>query len=130
MKSADGMWTKVEGKWVFTNRENGAPGAAPPYPNNHRNVRDGLQYYLRVFGVFGVIAGVIGGFAEAAQVQTDYGFIIWGDAIGAGIMSCLLLFVAAAIIDALRVMAANSFREEASTPEADPSAQTPPDQPR
>ncbi len=81
------------------------------YPGNHRHVRDGLQYYLRVMGVISVIGGVIGGAAQAFAVQTDYGFIIWADAIGAGIVSCLLLWGLAAIIDALRVIAANTFRD-------------------
>lgn len=92
------------------------------YPENHRYIRSGLQDALRVVGVLSVFGGVIAGGAQAFEVQTDYGFLVWGDAIGAGIVSCLVLWATAAIIDALRIIAAHSLPP---TPADSPSDQIP-----
>lgn len=86
------------------------------YPNNHRRVRDGLQHFLRVIGVLSVFGGGISGVViasieapDASQAGTAYMLI--AGSLGSGIFTCLVLWGLAAIIDALRIMAANSFKD-------------------
>ena len=121
----------VEGHSTFTNNVDVAPGAAQSYPDNHRHVRDGLQSFLRVVGILSLIGGfitawaILGSVGNYAMASGAAGMMV-ASTIGSGILTFFAFWIAAAIIDALRVMAANSFREEvAVTPEADPSAQTP-----
>ena len=100
-------------------RDNGCPA-------KHRRFNDGLQYVLRLIAVLGALAGFFLGVFFAAQMpSTDDGTLVFAATYGSILSGCLMLWVAAAILDALRVIAANSFGETL-TREADPSAQTPP----
>jgi hypothetical protein len=95
------------------------------YPNNHRQPRDGLQVWLRALAIISAIAGFFVGVFSAAQMpSTDAGTLVFAATYGSILSGCLMLWVAAAILDALRVIAANSF--DLVKQEGSPSAQTPP----
>lgn len=70
-----------------------------------------LQTNLRQLGVLAIIGGVVGGFWAANQYRSDIGGLIWAQYIGEGIVVCVVLYARAAIVDALRVIAANSSKD-------------------
>lgn len=77
----------------------------------HTKVRDGMQTTLRQLGILAIVGGVAGGFWNATQYRSNIGFLVWAQDIGDGIVWCVLLYALAAIVDALRVIAANSFKD-------------------
>ena len=88
----------------------------------HRSVRDGLPLWLRTLGVLTVFGGAMLGFVLASRLapyawQAPAAYSIILGMTGASIVACTMLWVWAAILDALRVMAANSFKQEAAPSE-------------
>ncbi len=83
------------------------PEAAPP--KQHEGISTTLQHSLRQLGILSVVGGVIGGLASAilGGYPTAAGFLVLGEAIGEGIVFCALFYALAAIVDALRTIAAN-----------------------
>ncbi|WP_297926385.1 hypothetical protein [Metallibacterium sp.] len=82
------------------------PPAAAPEPRD--GIKTAMQTTLRNFGVLSVVGGVIGGMFNAIQSgnQTAVGFLVWAEWISEGIVLCVLLYGFAAVIDALRIIAA------------------------
>ena len=85
----------------------------------HTKVRDALQTTLRQIGILAIVAGIGGGLWNAWQYRSDIGFLVWAQDIGEGIIWCVLLYALAAIVDALRVIAANSFKDAPGSRRAD-----------
>ncbi len=115
---------------LYPRKDDAARVALTPtnaYPQNHRHVREGLQIWLRLFAFLSVLGGVITGLwvasieaPDASQAGTAY--LLMATSIGSGVVMCLALLTAAAIVDALRVIASASFK----APTLTPGAQTPP----
>ncbi|THD09692.1 hypothetical protein [Metallibacterium scheffleri] len=78
-------------------------------PKQHEGISTTLQHSLRTLGILSVVGGVIGGLFNAIEFanQTAAGFLVLGEAIGEGIVFCALFYALAAIVDALRIIAAN-----------------------
>ncbi|MDE1988900.1 MAG: hypothetical protein KGI82_00390 [Betaproteobacteria bacterium] len=87
------------------------PKAAPVATQASPRIDDRLQTTLRQIGILAIIGGIAGGFWNATQYQTDIGFLFWAENIGEGIVLCVVLYALAAIVDALRVIAANSSKD-------------------
>lgn len=85
----------------------------------HAKVNTRMQNALRTLGVLSVIGGVIFGMAAGIQYGNDMGLLVWAQDIGEGIIWCVLLYALAAIVDALRVIAANSFKDAPGSRRAD-----------
>ncbi len=81
------------------------------YPANHRAARDGLQHFMRVVAGVAVVAGFFVAVFAAAPVPASEGWIVFAETYGGILSGCLTLWIAAAVLDALRVMAANSYRD-------------------
>ncbi len=91
------------------------------YPNNHRQPRDGLQYYMRVFAVLGALGGFLVALFAAGALPASAQWIVFAETYGSILSGCVTLWITASILDALRVIAANSFKSP--TQEAAPSKQ-------
>lgn len=93
----------------------------------HISLHEGLQVWLRTIGVLSVFGGFMLGVVLASHLapyawQAPVAYSIILGMTGASIVVCTMLWVWAAILDALRVMAANSFM--GPTPATDPSERT------
>jgi hypothetical protein len=76
-------------------------------PKQHEGISTTLQHNLRQLGVLSVAGGVIGGFGSALpSTQTAAALLVWAEGIGEGIVFCALFYALAAIVDALRTIAA------------------------
>lgn len=81
------------------------------YPENHRAARDGLQDFMRLVAGVAVIGGLLVAVFAAAGVPASDGWLVFAETYGGILSGCLTLWWAAAILDALRVIAANSFKD-------------------
>ena len=81
------------------------------YPDNQRVPRYLLQLLLRVIAVLGVLGGVPFSVLLAAQQPSFEAPWVFAQSCGGILSACLMLWIAAAIVDALRVIAANSFKD-------------------
>lgn len=82
------------------------------YPNNHKTPRSGLQDALRIIAVLAAVVGFfVAVFAAAGMMSTSEGTMVFAETYGGILSGCLTLWIAAAVLDALRVIAANSFRD-------------------
>ncbi len=87
----------------------------------HREFRGALQLWLRGIAVLAAVLGLFVAVFSAAQMDsTNEGAIVFAETYGSILSGALTLWIAAAILDALRVIAANSFSSAAS-----PSDKTP-----
>ena len=75
----------------------------------HRVIYSGVQFNLRALGILSLFSGFFAGVGNAMQYRSDTGFFVLAEGIGDGIVWCVLLFALAAIVDALRVIAAASL---------------------
>lgn len=78
----------------------------------HTEFRGELQFGLRVIAVLGALAGFfVAVFAAGGVPGNTMGTVVFAETYGGILSGCLFLWIAAAVVDALRVIAANSFKD-------------------